>query len=262
MARQNKKLTHRSRAVKASREMLIEGAASMSGSISKGLTKSVANSLISGAVGQDAFDKRKMKRKIKKKLKYRGSNIEVGPVMSGPEQITGLPPNKKSTNKMKKQSAFKMKGFSGFKNESPVKQTIKYGEKSYTKKDPKKSYMGDKSRSNFGLYDAGMKAKWHEYGFPGAKYSKKDVEAAGNAEIMTTGGLAGTMGLALTGGGGTLGAGLTGAGIVLGEGTRRMRKGQTRAKDRPASKFSGGKTWSQAKQEGKNKFKLKSGKNK
>jgi len=159
---------------------------------------------------------------------------------------------------MNKQSTFKMKGFSGFgTEESPVKQTIKYGEKSYTKKDPKKSYMGDKSRSNFGLYDAGMKAKWHEYGFPGAKYSEKDVKKASNAEKMTAGGLAGTMGLALTqGGGGALGAGLTGTGIVIGEGARRMRKGQTRAKDRPASKFSGGKTWSQAKQEGKKKGKI------
>jgi len=122
MARQNKKLTPRSRAVKASREMLVEGAASMSGSINRGLTKSVANSLISGAVGQDAFDKRKMKKKIEKKLSYQKANIEVGPVMSGPEQMTGLPLNKKSTNKMKKESTFKMKGFSGFKDESPAKK--------------------------------------------------------------------------------------------------------------------------------------------
>jgi|TARA_R100000084_G_C4555942_1_gene102275 hypothetical protein len=168
---------------------------------------------------------------------------------------------------MKKQSTFKMKGFSGFgTEESPVKKTIKYGKKSYTKKDPKKSYMGDKSRSKFGLYDAGMKAKWYEYGYPGAKYSEKDTKAASRAELYTTAGLGGTMGLALTQGGGalagSLGAGLTGTGIVIGEGTRRMRKGLTRAKDRPASKFSGGKTWSQAKKEGKNKFKLKSGKNK
>ena len=151
---------------------------------------------------------------------------------------------------MKKESAFKMKGFSGFGTEgSPAKKTIKYGEKSYTKKDPEKSYMGDKSRSEFGLYKAGMGAKWHEYGFPGAKYS----------ETYTAGGLAGTAGLGITSGAaaGALGAGLTGTGIVIGEGTRRMRKGETRAKDRPASKFSGGKTWSQAKKEGKNKFKLK-----
>jgi len=166
---------------------------------------------------------------------------------------------------MKKESAFKMKGFGGFGTEgSPAKKTIKYGEKSYTKKDPEKSYMGDKSRSEFGLYKAGMGAKWYEYGFPGAKYSEKDTKAASNAEINTTGGVAGTLGLGLTSGAaaGAVGAGLTGAGIVIGEGTRRMRKGQTRAKDRPASKFSGGKTWSQAKKEGKNKFKLKSGKNK
>ena len=166
---------------------------------------------------------------------------------------------------MKKQSTFKMKGFGGFgTEESPVKKTIKYGEKSYTKKDPKKSYMGDKSRSNFGLYDAGMKAKWYEYGHPGAKYSEKDVKKASNAELYTTAGLASTMGGLATSGavGGALGAGVTGTGIVIGEGTRRMRKGQTRAKDRPASTFSGGKTWSQAKKEGKNKFKLKSGKNK
>tara|TARA_X000001382_G_C3155175_1_gene174307 strand:- start:49 stop:1011 length:963 start_codon:yes stop_codon:yes gene_type:complete len=139
MARQNKKSTSRSRAVKASREMLIEGAASMSGNINKGLTKSVANSLISGAVGQNALDKRKMRRKIEKKLRSRKANIQVGPVMSGPEQISDLPPNKKtnievgrpaqvkqflnkkSTNKMKKESTFKMKGFSGFKDESPAK---------------------------------------------------------------------------------------------------------------------------------------------
>ena len=58
---------------------------------------------------------------------------------------------------MKKESAFKMKGFGGFgTEESPAKKTIKYGEKSYTKKDPEKSYMGDKSRSEFGLYKAGM----------------------------------------------------------------------------------------------------------
>ena len=126
MARQNKKLTPRSRAVKASREMLIEGAASMSGSISKGLTKSVANSLISGAVGQDALDKKKMKRKLQRKLFIKSLNKkplnpQATPVIS---EITTkvVKDDKKSTNKMKKESAFKMKGFSGFKDESPAKK--------------------------------------------------------------------------------------------------------------------------------------------
>mgnify|MGYP001158209378 CR=1 FL=1 len=173
---------------------------------------------------------------------------------------------------MKKQSTFKMKGFSGFGDEeSPVKQTIKYGEKSYTKKDPKKSYMGDKSRSRFKLYDAARyKDKFgHIYGFNHEnKYSKTDFKRSERASKYGEAGIIGSTAMGLAGPGYGLGAiaalpaGLTATGAVIGEGTRRMRKGETRAKDRPASKFSGGKTWSQAKKEGKNKFKLKSGKNK
>ena len=148
---------------------------------------------------------------------------------------------------------FSMGGFSGFGNEtSPVtNKTIKYGEKSYTKKDPKKSYMGDKSRSEFGLYKGWL---------GGAKYSEKDTEKARNAAVSTAAGLGGTIasGLGEMGGliPGALAAGLTGTAIVIGEGTRRIRKGETRAKDRSASAFSGGKTWSQAKEEGKKKGKI------
>jgi len=166
---------------------------------------------------------------------------------------------------MKKESAFKMKGFSGFGiEESPAKKTIKYGEKSYTKKDPEKSYMGDKSRSEFKLYDAARYKDdmGHALGFNDPKkYSKTDFKRSERASKY---GEAGTMGSLAIGiaGAGTMGsvaalpAGITATGAVLGEGTRRMRKGETRAKDRPASKFSGGKTWSQAKKEGKKKGKI------
>jgi len=154
---------------------------------------------------------------------------------------------------------FSMGGFSGFGNEtSPVtNKTIKYGEKSYTKKDPKKSYMGDKSRSEFGLYKAGI---FGDSVSKGKKYSEKDKEAADFATVSTVAGLGGTISSALgpMGGAlpGALAAGLTGTAIVIGEGTRRIRKGETRAKDRSASAFSGGKTWSQAKEEGKKKGKI------
>ena len=163
---------------------------------------------------------------------------------------------------MKKESAFKMKGFSGFGN-SPTKK-IKYGEKSYTTKDPKKSYMGDKSRSEFKLYDAARYKDdmGHALGFNDSKkYSKTDFKRSERASKY---GEAGTMGSLAIGiaGAGTVGsaslipAAITATGAVVGEGTRRMRKGETRAKDRPASKFSGGKTWSQAKKEGKKKGKI------
>ena len=177
---------------------------------------------------------------------------------------------------MKKQSTFKMKGFSGFgTEESPVKKTIKYGEKSYTKKDPKKSYMGDKSRSKFKLYDAARDHDrfGHIAGYDKqTQYSKKDIKRSKRASRVGEAATMGSTAMAMAGmadiAGVTVGApalipaALTATGAVIGEGTRRMRKGETRAKDRPASKFSGGKTWSQAKKEGKNKFKLKSGKNK
>ena len=132
---------------------------------------------------------------------------------------------------------------------SPVRQDKK---KSYTTKDPEKS-ISKKGEGEFGLYKAGIGAKWHEHGYPGAKYSEKDREAAHGAEMGTAAGLAGTISLGGTigAGGAALGAGLTGAGIVLGEGIRRIKAGKTNFKERPASKFSGGKTWSEAKKEGK-----------
>jgi hypothetical protein len=146
--------------------------------------------------------------------------------------------------------AYKMNGFSGFGN-SPLKQ----GKKSYTtgtsdvhsKKDRKQL-----SQEKFGLYKAGMGAKWHEYGHPGAKYSKKDREAASSAETHTAAALGATLAAASQSAlaGGAVGA-LTGTGIVAAEGVRRMKKGKTGMTTSKATKFSGEKKW---KREPKKKY--------
>tara|TARA_R100001443_G_scaffold104541_1_gene113231 strand:- start:7 stop:921 length:915 start_codon:yes stop_codon:yes gene_type:complete len=130
MARHKSIKSAKRRVALTANEGLMEAAASMAGNLNKGLTKSVASSLISGAVGNEAANemaaKRRSTKKMKRKLKSRKEkieNIKVGPVMKGEKQITGLPKNKKSTNKMKKESAFKMKGFSGFGDgTSPTKK--------------------------------------------------------------------------------------------------------------------------------------------
>ena len=124
-----------SRVAKASKEMLIEGAASMSGKS----VKDIAQSMVSGALMAETAATNKIRRKAQRKefikslqktkkefkvevgepskgigIKDKKEKIIVERPMSGTRQITDLPPNKKSPNKMKKESAFKMKGFSGF----------------------------------------------------------------------------------------------------------------------------------------------------
>ena len=134
MAPQNKKRLKElsaSRLAKSSKEMLIEGAASMSGQIAKNL----AQSMIGGALMSERATSRKARRKAQRKQFIKSLQktkkefkVEVGkPIGKGikdkkaeikvgrPVQVK-QPINKKSTNKMKKESAFKMRGFSGFGN--------------------------------------------------------------------------------------------------------------------------------------------------
>jgi len=129
-----------SRVASQANNMLIEGAAAMLGQSAKNM----AQSMVSGALMAETAATNKIRRKAQRKqfLKslqktkkqftievgepkkeiIKEAKITVGRPMSGTRQITGLPPNKKTKNKMKKDSAFKMKGFSGFGNESPTKK--------------------------------------------------------------------------------------------------------------------------------------------
>ena len=118
MARQIKKLTPKARLAKASKEALIEGAAGMSGKI----VKKLAKDFLMGAMVKPKITETPRKKTSKKSL----ININKKPKTPGQYYTPGtiemkVLDNKKSTNKMKKESAFKMKGFSGFKDESPVK---------------------------------------------------------------------------------------------------------------------------------------------
>ena len=123
-----------SKALKQSaNEALLEGAAAMSGQT----VKSLAQSLVSGALMSQGATSRKARRKAQRKQFIKSLQktkkefkVEVGEPSKGigikdkkaeikvgrPVQVK-QPLNKKSTNKMKKESTFKMKGFSGFKNE-------------------------------------------------------------------------------------------------------------------------------------------------
>ena len=146
---------------------------------------------------------------------------------------------------------FKLKGMS-FKSET--------SKKTYTKKDPSKSYMGDKDRSKFKLFDASR--EFEKFGYDNtpksyskhSKHSETDIKRSQTASKMVSAGTMGSIaGSMIPGGsiaGGVMG-GITATGAVIAEGLRRVRKGETRAKDRPASAFSGGKTWTEAKEAGK-----------
>jgi len=153
MARQIKKLTPKTRLAKASKEALIEGAAGMSGKI----VKKLAKDFLMGAMVKPKITETPRKKTSKKSL----ININKKPKTPGqyytPGTIEGefLQNNKKSTNKMKKESAFKMKGFSGFKNESPTKQKGKANAtKETTYKNPKMKQDNYASRSDTVLASA------------------------------------------------------------------------------------------------------------
>lgn len=127
-----------SRVAKASKEMLIEGAASMSGK----RVKDIAQSMVSGALMAETAATNKIRRKAQRKQFLKSLRktkkefkVEVGEpkidilkdvkkekITVGRPVMVKSPINKKTKNKMKKDSAFKMKGFSGFGNESPTKQ--------------------------------------------------------------------------------------------------------------------------------------------
>ena len=121
-----------SKALKQSaNEALLEGAAAMSGQT----VKSLAQSLVGGALMSQGATSRKARRKAQRKQFIKSLQktkkefkVEVGEPSKGigikdkkAEIKVGKPVAvgviKKSTNKMKKESTFKMKGFSGFKNE-------------------------------------------------------------------------------------------------------------------------------------------------
>ena len=131
MARQDKKklkILPAARVAKKAKNMLIEGAAAMSGK----RVKDIAASLVGGAIGEAAMDKRKIRRKAQRKQfikslqKTKKPSVTVDPkeiktkiLKDEPGQyytpgtIKGKILNdKKSTKKMKKESTFKMKGFS------------------------------------------------------------------------------------------------------------------------------------------------------
>ena len=111
--------------------------------------------------------------------------------------------------------------------------------KSYTKKDPNKSYMKP-GESEFGLYKGNTITK------PLLTESNKSADQA----VDNTAAGIGAVAASATVGGATMAAGsagVLGAGIVAGEGVRRMKAGTTGAKERPATKFSNDKTWSEAK---------------
>ena len=161
-----------SRVAKAGKEMLIEGAASMSGK----KVKDIAQSMVSGALMSETAATNKIRRKAQRKQfikslqKTKKPSVTVDPkeiktkiLKDKPGQyytpgtIKGefLQNNKKSTNKMKKESAFKMKGFSGFKNESPTKQKGKANAtKETTYKNPKMKQDNYASRSDTVLASA------------------------------------------------------------------------------------------------------------
>jgi len=129
MARQDKKklkVLPAARVAKKAKNMLVQGAAAMSGKS----VKSIAASLVGGAIGEAAMDKRKMRRKAQRQQFVKSLQktkkefkVEVGEPSKGvgikdkeakitvgrPVQVK-QPLNKKSTNKMKKESALKMKG--------------------------------------------------------------------------------------------------------------------------------------------------------
>ena len=124
-----------SKALKQSaNEALLEGAAAMSGQT----VKSLAQGLVGGALMSQGATSRKARRKAQRKQfikslqKTKKPSVTVDPkeiktkiLKDEPGQyytpgtIEGkfLQDKKKSPNKIKKESAFKMKGFSGFKNE-------------------------------------------------------------------------------------------------------------------------------------------------
>jgi hypothetical protein len=130
---------------------------------------------------------------------------------------------------------FKMKGSPMARNYGAPFRDEK---KSYTTKDPKKSYMKE-GESEFGLYKGNtMSKKWYE----------DTNEKADEAVTATVAAAGGTLALGATGGAGAVvGGSLTGAGIVAAEGSRRIKAGTTNAKEREATKFSNNKTWSEAK---------------
>tara|TARA_R100001163_G_scaffold37560_1_gene28687 strand:- start:31 stop:474 length:444 start_codon:yes stop_codon:yes gene_type:complete len=113
-------------------EALIESASQMSGVAVKDLAKG----MVGGALMAEAAATQKIRRKAQrkqflkslrsKKKRVKIENIEVGPVMSGTRQLTGLPPNKNST--------FKMKGFSGFGDGTDVTKEYKKKGNKETKK--------------------------------------------------------------------------------------------------------------------------------
>ena len=114
MAKNNQSELASKRAKRGMNEVLIEGAASMSGQAAK----EIAGSLIGGAIGEATAQKRKIRNKLKRKQfiqSLRGKkqkpqeikkelkeNITVEPVIYGGYDY--------------KDSGFKMKGFSGFGN--------------------------------------------------------------------------------------------------------------------------------------------------
>ena len=108
------------RLAKSSQEMLIEGAASMSGQI----VKNMAKDLRDGGMQKTKKDKKDKKPRVEvgppkpKTRSYKLSDKKAEIKVGKPVAVGVI---KKSTNKMKKESAFKMKGFSGFGN-SPTKQ--------------------------------------------------------------------------------------------------------------------------------------------
>ena len=174
MARQDKKklkVLPAARVAKKAKNMLVQGAAAMSGKS----VKSIAASLVGGAIGEAAMDKRKIRRKAQRKefikslQKTKKPSVTVDPkeiktkiLKDEPGQyytpgtIKGKILNdKKTTNKMKKESTFKMKGFSGFKNESPTKQKGKANAtKETTYKNPKMKQDNYASRSDTVLASA------------------------------------------------------------------------------------------------------------
>jgi len=102
-------------------EVLVEGAASMSGQAAK----EIAGSLIGGAIGEATAQKRKIRRKLQRKMfknKFKQSSVTVDPkeiktkVLKDDLQEdikVGKPVHIKQP---KTSSSFKMKGFSGFGN--------------------------------------------------------------------------------------------------------------------------------------------------
>jgi len=115
MKKNNQPRTAQKRAKASMNEVLLEGAASMSGK----LAKEIANGLVGGAIGEAAGQKRKLRNKLKrkqfidslkgKKQKPQKSKKKVK------EEIIVEPPiyigydEKDSQRKIKKDSGFKMK---------------------------------------------------------------------------------------------------------------------------------------------------------